>query len=55
MIYTTYITRGQKKLCEESDIKLLNSTNCIRSNIPVSSNLSEFNPSELLKVLGDEN
>ena len=26
---------GQKKLCEEFDLKLLDSTNCIRGDIPV--------------------
>eukprot|EP00800_Vazella_pourtalesii_P014674 TRINITY_DN3778_c0_g1_i5.p1 TRINITY_DN3778_c0_g1~~TRINITY_DN3778_c0_g1_i5.p1 ORF type:complete len:142 (-),score=11.86 TRINITY_DN3778_c0_g1_i5:49-474(-) len=32
---------GQMKLCEEFDLKLLDSTNCIRGDIPVSSNLRD--------------
>ena len=46
---------GQKKLGEELDLKLLNSTNCIRGNIPVGSNLREFKPSKLMKIPGDGN
>ena len=46
---------GQKKLCEELDLKLLDSTNCNRCAIPINSNLRDFNPSKLMKTTADGN
>ena len=34
---------------------MLDSTNCIRGDIPVNSNLRDFNPSKLMKITADGN
>ena len=47
--------RGQKKLYEDLHLQLLDSTNSIRDNISVNSNLRENVPSKYLRIPGDEN
>ena len=45
----------EKKLCEELDLILSNSTHCIRGSISVSSNLRECDSWKLMKIPGDGN
>ena len=47
--------RGQKKLCEDLHLQFLDSTNSIRNNIPINSNLKEYVPSKCLRIPGDGN
>ena len=47
--------RGQKKLCEDLHLQLSDSTNSIRDNIPVNSNLKECVPSKCLRIPRDGN
>ena len=46
---------GQKELCEMLDLKLINSINCCRNEIPRCSNLSEYFPCKMLPIPGDGN
>ena len=43
--------RGQKKLCEDLHLQLLDSTNSIRNNIPINYNLKEYVPSKCCEFL----
>ena len=47
--------RRQKKLCKYLQLQLFDSTNSIRNNIPINSNLKEYVPSKCLRNPGDGN
>ena len=42
--------RGHKKLCQDLHLQLSDSTNSIRDNIPVHSDLKEYVPSKCLRI-----
>ena len=47
--------RGKKKFCEDLDLQLSDSTNSIRDNNSVNSNLKEYVPSKYLRIPVDGN
>ena len=53
--YRPLTYRGQRKLCEEFELRFLDSTNSIRDNIAGVSNLREYVPSKMLPTPGDGN
>ena len=49
-VFQPFTYRGQKKLCDDLHLQLLDSTNSIRNNIPVNSNLIEYSFCEFLEI-----